>query len=470
MDNLMAASLPSLQRFARLNSNSDKTEVSEVVAAVIEDLRVTVKNTIDPASARRSIADLLDFLNSLKSTVHPGRVELAQSISQKIIPELYQKDEPAEYDNYEYLRAEYLLVNHICSKIADNLSLIRGEVSAHPGFRKGRREFAVHPLCIYATIYASGIRDLMTKLVTVRLRNKKIQTTIYEPLTRDVIGVGKNPDSFFEDNVIYIDEQVTKLLDWGISVEQAIAAKKSGTPDAPDEFTPKEFIPKEFTGEELLIQELRDKLKLHSEINEYFLPQSAGFELIRQLYTLNKGRFLHSVKEIQNATKYGNDHSQVVLQIDQIVNDTAELEFDLIALSAHAVGGEQSMLTYKALQDICIGSARTRDAMLEARPLIAAELGRQPIHMAKQIIFEAQKKIGNIQKIEEMFENFREMISRLNQKRFEPEIKTCASMMLASKSLHPLVKWLENEGAEEGTFFLRMQQVQIVLKKKWNIV
>ncbi|WP_085909277.1 hypothetical protein [Kiloniella majae] len=460
MEDFMAASLPSLQRFARLNSNSDKTEVSEVVAAVIEDLRITVKNTIDPATARRSIADLLDFLNSLKSTVHPGRVELAQSISQKIIPELYQKDEPTEYDDYEYLRAEYLLVNHICSKIADNLSLIRGEVSAHPGFRKGRREFTVHPLCIYATLYASGIRDLMTKLITLRFRNKKIQTTIYEPLTRDVIGVGKNHASFFEDNVIYIDEQVTKLLDWGIAAEQNIEAKKSDSSDAPQEFT----------GEELLVQELRDKLKLHSEINEYFLPQSAGFVLLKQLYTLNKGRFLHSVKEIQNATKYGNDHSQTVLQIDQIVNETEELEFDIIALSAHAVGEERSLLTYKALQDICIGSARTRDAMLEARPLIAAELGRQPIHMAKQIVFEAQKKIGNIQKIEEMFENFREMIRRLNQKRFEPEIKTCASMMLASKSLHPLVKWLENEGAEEGTFFLRMQQVQITLKKKWNIV
>ncbi|WP_162938086.1 hypothetical protein [Kiloniella sp. EL199] len=457
----MAASLPSLQRFARLNSNSDKTEVSEVVAAVIEDLRITVKNTIDPATARRSIADLLDFLNSLKSTVHPGRVELAQSISQKIIPELYQKDEPSEYDDYQYLRAEYLLVNHICSKIANNLSLMRGEVSAHPGFRKGRREFAVHPLCIYATLYASGIRDLITKLITQRFRNKKIQTTIYEPLTRDVIGVGKNHASFFEDNVIHIDEQVTKLLDWAISIEHSITAKKSSDQSE---------ISEEFTAEELLVQELRDKLKLHSEINEYFLPQTAGFVLIKHFYTLNKGRFLHSIKEIQNATKYGNDHSQIVLQIDQIVNETEELEFDIIALSAHAVGEERSLLTYKALQDICIGSGRTRDAMLEARPLIAAELGRQPIHMAKQIIFEAQKKIGNIQKIEEMFENFREMISRLNQKRFEPEIKTCASMMLASKSLHPLVKWLENEGAEEGTFFLRMQQVQIALKKKWNIV
>ena len=461
----MAASLPSLQRFARLNSNSDKTEVREVVAAVIDDLRTTVKNTIDPAAARRSIADLLDFLNSLKSTVHPGRVELAQSISQKIIPELYQKDEPTEYDDYEYLRAEYLLVNHISTKIADNLSIIRGEISAHPGYRKGRREFPVHPLCIYANLYASGIRDLIIKLVTQRFRNKKIQTTIYEPLTRDVIGVGKNHESFFEDNVIYIDEQVTKLLDWGIAAEQSMAEKKSessnsGTNSAAHDFTP----------EELLVQEVRDKLKVHSEINEYFLPQTAGFVLIKQLYTLNKGRFLHSAKEIQNATKYGNDHSQTVLQIDQIVNDTEDLEFDIIALSAHAVGDEQSMLSYKALQDICIGSARTRDAMLEARPLIAAELGRQPIHMAKQIIAETQKQVGNIQKIEEMLESFREMISRLNQKRFEPEINTCASMMLSYKSLKPIVKWLQNEGAEEGTFFVRAQQVQVVLRKKWNIV
>ncbi|WP_421783922.1 hypothetical protein [Kiloniella litopenaei] len=464
MEDFMAASLPSLQRFARLNSNSDKTEVSEVVAAVIEDLRVTVKNTVDPSAARRSIADLLDFLNSLKSTVHPGRVELAQSISQKIIPELYQKDEPAEYDNYEYLRAEYLLVNHISNKIADNLSLIRGEISAHPGFRKGRREFPVHPLCIYANLYASGIRDLITKLITQRFRNKKIQTTIYEPLTRDVIGVGKNHETFFEDNVIYIDEQVTKLLDWGIAAEQSMAAKKIESSD------PSNSSDKDFTPEELLVQEVRDKLKVHSEINEYFLPQTAGFILIKQLYTLNKGRFLHAAKEIQNATKYGNDHSQTVLQIDQIVNETEELEFDIIALSAHAVGDEQSLLSYKALQDICIGSARTREAMLEARPLIAAELGRQPIHMAKLIIAETQKKVGNIQKIDEMLENFREMIRRLNQKRFEPEITTCASMMLSYKSLQPIVKWLQNEGSEEGTFFLRAQQVQVNLKKKWNMV
>ncbi len=459
----MASSLPSLQNFATLNSRSDKSEVQSVVAAVITDIRTTVDNTEDTAKARKSIADLLAFLNSLKSTVHPGRVELAQSISQEIIPLLYEKENSDEVDNYKHLRAEYLLINHISSHIGDTLAFIRGELPAHPGFRQGRREEIIPPLCLFDTLYASGLRDLLSKLITLRFRSSKIQTTIYEPLKREFIDQGKNPATYFENNRLYIKEQVSNLFKWTISIEEGLTyRRRQATSD-------NNVTSDDFSAEESTIQELLDRLKLHSEINEYFLPRSAGFSLIGNLYNLNRGRFTHAVKEIRNATKYGEDHSHVIQQVDALANDMGEIEFDLIALSAHFIGEEQSRMSYRALKDACIGSARNRAAMFEARPLIAAELCRQPIHLAKMIIFEAEKPVGNLQKMEEMLEQFRENIHQINKVRFEQEIKTCASMFLSSDIMRPLVKWLESEGAEEGTFFLRMQQIEITLKEKWNI-
>ncbi|MEH6631122.1 MAG: hypothetical protein V7776_09855 [Halopseudomonas aestusnigri] len=460
----MASPLPSLQNFATLNSRSNKDEVQTSVAAVIKDLRKTVDTTEDTAKARKSIADLLDFLNSLRSTVHPGRVELAQSISHEIIPLLYQKENnDKEIDDYKHLRAEYLLINHLSNTLGDTLAFIRGELPSHPSFRQGRREEIVPPLCLFATLYASGIRDLLTSLIITRFRSKKIETTIYEPLKRDFIDEGKNPATYFEDNRIFIKEQVTKLFEWAISIEEELNYRKAGGREQ------SQIGESDFSAEESLIQELLDKLKLHSEINEYFLPRSAGFGLLAHLYSLNRGRFAVSIKEIVNATKYGDDHSQIILQIDALLNDMADLDFDIIALSSYVVGDEKSRMTYRALVDCCIGSATSRDAMIEARPLISAEIGRQPIHLAKQIVFTADKKVGNLQKMEELLEHFRNNIKHINKIRFKQEINTCASIFLGSDIMRPLAKWLETEGAEEGTFFLRTQQIEITLREKWNI-
>ncbi|MFD2206036.1 hypothetical protein [Kiloniella antarctica] len=460
----MASSLPSLQIFATLNNQSNKEEIQSSVAAVIQDLNKTVKNTPDTAKARKSIADLLDFLNSLRSTVHPGRVELAQSISQQIIPLLYEKeDTDEEVDDYKHLRAEYLLINFVSNAIGDTLALLRGELSQHPNFRLGRREEIVPPFCLFSTLYASGIRDLLTKLIIVRFRNPRIESTIYTPLKRDFIDQGKNPSIYFEENRLHIKEQVTKLLDWAASVEVGLRDNKAGMN------TKGQSRSTEYSSEDCLIQELLDKLKLHSEINEYFLPRSAGFNILSHLYSLNRGRFVNAVKEIVNATKYGNDHNQVVLQLDALLNDMGELDFDISALSAHYIGNEKSRMTYRALMDCCIGSGRTRELMIEARPLISAEIGRQPIHLAKQIVSDTSKTTGDLPKMQEQLEYFRNIIREINKVRFEQELKACASIFLSSNIMRPLAQWIESENAEEGTFFLRTQQIEIALKKKWNI-
>ena len=63
----MVSPLPSLQRFASLDSQSASSDVKAAVVAVIDDLRATVEKTHDTAKSRKAIANLLDFLNNLGS-------------------------------------------------------------------------------------------------------------------------------------------------------------------------------------------------------------------------------------------------------------------------------------------------------------------------------------------------------------------------------------------------------------------
>ncbi|WP_020591678.1 hypothetical protein [Kiloniella laminariae] len=466
----MASSLQSLQRFATLTRQSELTEVRAAVAAVIKDLRGSVEKTREPAKARRSIADLLGFLNSLNATIHPGRAELAQAISREIIPLLYQNqpEQIKEVDDYQYLQPEYLLVNYLSSVLGDNLALLRGEVEGHPGFRKGKRQDVVQPICVLAPAFVSGLRDLLTNLAIARLRTKKIETGIYEPLQRGYLKQGRNSAKFFEEQRAEISNEINKHFAWAETLEDNLRQQARKTSEETADAEQDDAA----DHDENLIQELLDKLKLHSENHDYFLPRIAGFRLIAKLYTLNKPEIAKAIKQLHDATRYSENHTTVVQQLDELVSNLDDYDFDLVALSAHRIGEKTACLSPKALQDACIGSGRTTEAMLQARPLVAAELGRMPIHLAKkirEIVGQEHGDLNDIQTLDALFEHFRNNIQDINKSRFEAELKSCSGIFYGSKVLTPLGKWLESEGAQEGTFFLRMQQVQISLKKKWGL-
>ncbi|MCZ4279590.1 hypothetical protein O4H49_02295 [Kiloniella laminariae] len=466
----MATSLQSLQRFATLTRQSELTEVRAAVAAVIKDLKGSVEKTREPAKARRSIADLLGFLNSLNATIHPGRAELAQAISRDIIPLLYknQPEQTSEVDDYQYLQPEYLLVNYLSSVLGDHLALLRGELEDHPGFRKGKRQDVVQPICVLAPAFVSGLRDLLTSLAVTRLRTKKIETSIYEPLQRDYLRQGRNSAKFFDEQQAEISDEINKHLAWAETIEDNLRQQARKTSSATEAENPDEAV----NHDEDMIQELLDKLKLHSEKHDYFLPRVAGFRLIAKLFNLAKPEIAKAIKQLHDATRYSENHTTVVQQLDELVSNFDEYDFDLIALSAHRIGEKTACLSPKALQDACIGSGRTTETMIQARPLVAAELGRLPIHLAKkirEIVGQDHGDLDDIQTLDGLFEHFRSNIHDINKTRFEAELKSCSGIFYGSKVLTPLGKWLESEGAQEGTFFLRMQQVQISLKKKWGL-
>ncbi|WP_419905250.1 hypothetical protein [Kiloniella sp.] len=336
---------------------------------------------------------------------------------------------------------------------------MRGELSGHPGFRKGRRRELIPSLCLFDPVYASGLRDLLNLLLIARFRNKTIEVNIYEPLRRDYLNKGKNAASFFDHKKDYLSDQISKLFSWLNEVEDRLLYNRSSNTGVDDA---------EYSKEENLVLELLDKLKVHSEDNRYFLPKAAGFKLINCLYNLDKKRFISGVKALQNAVKYGDDHNYVVRQVDKLINEIDGIDFDVIALSAYMIGEKESCLSYRALQDACIGSARNRSGMLDARPLISAELGRQPIHLAKMITITAEGVTGDISEFEVMLDLFKTNIKEINKLRFEQEIKSCIGILLGSDTMYPLVKWLGDEKAEEGSCFLRMQQVLAAVKKKWG--
>jgi hypothetical protein len=222
-----------------------------------------------------------------------------------------------------------------------------------------------------------------------------------------------------------------------------------------------------YSKEESLVLELLDKLKLHSENNGYFLPRSAGFKLIDCLYQLDKKRFLKTFNELQNAVIHGEDHNYILRQVDGLANDMEPIDFDIIALSAYMIGEKERCLSYGVLQDTCIGSSRSRAGMLEARPLISAELGRQPIHLAKNVLIAAENRVGNIKEFEDRLEDFHTNIKDISKLRFDQEINSCAGIFSCSTVTQPLAAWLGDGGGKEDEAFFRKQQAISAAKKLW---
>lgn len=463
----MVSPLPSLQRFASLDSQSASSDVKAAVVAVISDLRATVEKTHDTAKSRKAIADLLDFLNSLQVGSHPGRSELAQLISQKILPLLYNKKpaKPIVVDDYQHLQAENMLVGFIGNQLAETLSFIQGQHPSHPGHGKGRRKETVPSLCLFAPSYASGLRELVSHLLMARLRTKQIEKNIYEPMKRDYLDKGRNPEILFDDKHVYLDKTVCELFAWATEIEETLNYRKTqnkeSSPGNAQDNSPN------YSKEESLILELLDKLKLHSENIDYFLPRSAGFRLIDSLYRLDKRRFIKVFKELQNAVTHGEDHNYIVRQVDSLANDMEPIDFDIIALSTYMIGEKERCVSYGVLQDTCIGSARSREGMLEARPLISAELGRQPIHLAKNVLNAAENVQGDLKEFEDLLELFHTNIKDISKVRFDQEIKSCAGIFRCSNVTQPLAAWLGDDGGKEDEAFFRKQQVMSAAQKLW---
>ncbi|MEH6631483.1 MAG: hypothetical protein V7776_11670 [Halopseudomonas aestusnigri] len=463
----MVSPLPSLQRFASLDSQSASSDVKAAVVAVINDLRATIEKSHDTAKSRKAIADLLDFLNSLQVGSHPGRSELAQSISKNILPLLYSKKnaKPIMVDDYQHLQAENMLVGYLSNRLAETLSFVQGQHPSHPGYGKGRRKEAVPPFCFFAPVFASGLRYLISQLLMVQFRTQQIEKNIYEPMKRDYIDKGKNPESLFEDKHVYLDKTVCEIFAWATEIEETMNYRKAQNKESSPNKIPAKI--QDYSKEESLILELLDKLKLHSEGNDYFLPRSAGFRLIDSLYRLDKRRFLKVFKELQNAVTHGEDHNYIVRQVDNLANDMESIDFDIIALSAYIIGEKECCLSYRVLQDTCIGSARSREGMLEARPLISAELGRQPIHLAKNVLNAAENIRGNIKEFEDLLDLFHTNIKDISKLRFDQEISSCVGIFRCSNITQPLAAWLGDDGGNEEEAFFRKQQVMSAANKLW---
>ena len=456
----MAAILPSLQRFALLNSDSNRSEVTESVALLITDLRITIGKNEKPGAARKSVADLLNFLHELKSTVHPGRAPLAQAISSDILPLLYEED--IKPDNYKYLKAEQAFANHVGILFKRTLDFLRADTPEHPAYGKSKVADSLPAFCFFDAKYAKGIQEFMSSAIKARLRIKKIENNIYRPLMESYIKTNNNPAEFFEKNDEYIRAQMGEVFDWGTKIRARISDKAKPNSSTSGENT-------EYSPEEVTCLELLDKLKLHSEHNGYFLPQCAGFRFLRCLINLNQKRFIKSFNTITNAMVHGENHDYIIRQVDRLSETLDTFEFDLVTLCHHNLGDEEERLSFRTLQDSCIGAARERSLMMVNRPMIAAELGRRPVHLAKEICLHANNKADSIDGIRLHLEEFTANISRINKIRFEPEIKVCAGMFLGNKSLKILANWIEKENADEGLIFLRVQQVETALKKKWQI-
>lgn len=418
----------SISRFAELRPKSSQSDIDAAVAEVVDALIASLDVTADIRAARRDVANLLDHLHSLKASRHPGRVQLATAVAERILPLLYEaeEDEPAVKDDYPYLAEETAVIDWAAEVMGDVLSFLCAEDRKHPRHGSEVREDGIPPQFLFTPDFREGFRRLLSVLFRSFMRNKHSETSVYKPVRELLAGTVAGEVSRY-------DRQIGSLVRTALdrAQEHQTKAKAAEAGDSED-------IPPEWEA-------VRDAFKvaqLHARDAGYFLPYTLTFENLAQIYTLDRKLIVQGVNELGNAMLQGDNANYVLRQIDRLNQTHDIIHFDVAVLSAFRYGSEKQRLSYKQLHDTCLGAAKTREGMISMRPLLVAELARRPHQLARRLVALAEDASVEPIEYERIIDQFTRWLSCLNARRFEDEISGCATHFRGNKILKPLVRWI----------------------------
>ena len=425
----------SISQFAQLGTKSSEADVDAAVAEVVDALIASIGVTEDMRAARRDVAKLLDHLHSLKASRHPGRVQLATAVAERVLPLLYEpkEDEPEIKDDYPYLAEETAVVERAADVMGDVLSFLCAEDRKHPRHGSEVREDGIPPLFLFTPDFREGFRRLLGVLFRSFMRNKHSETSVYKQVREILSGKVAGDISRYDRQV---GSLVRTALDRAQEHHNKAKAAEDSASDAAD--SAPEDIPPEWEA-------VRDAFKvaqLHARDAGYFLPYTLTFENLAQIYTLDRKLIVQGVNELGNAVLQGENANYVLRQIDRLNQTHDIIHFDVAVLSAFYYGSEKQRLSYKQMHDTCLGAAKTREGMIGMRPLLVAELARRPHQLARRLVALAED--ANVEPIEyeRIIDQFTRWLSSLNARRFEDEISGCATHFRGNKILRPLAKWI----------------------------
>ncbi|RVU34170.1 hypothetical protein EOI86_23965 [Hwanghaeella grinnelliae] len=418
----------SISQFAQLGTKSSQSEVDAAVAEVVSALIASIGVTDDMRAARRDVAKLLDHLHSLKASRHPGRVQLATALSEQVLPLLYEpkEDEAEVKDDYRYLMEERAVVDRATEVMGDVLTFLCAEDKSHPRHGGEVRQDGIPPLFLFSPDFQEGFRRLLGVLFRSFMRNKHSETSVYKQV-REILS-GK-----VDGKVSRYDRQIGGLVRTALDRAQEHHDKAKAAEDSESEDIPTEW------------EAVRDAFKvaqLHARDAGYFLPYTLTFENLAQIYTLDRKLILQGVNELGNAVLQGENANYVLRQIERLNQTHDIIHFDVAVLSAFHFGTEKQRLSYKQMHDTCLGAAKTREGMIDMRPLLVAELARRPHQLARRLVALAEDPSVKPKEYEAIIDLFTRWLSSLNARRFEDEISGCAAHFRGNKMLKPLAKWI----------------------------
>lgn len=421
----------SLASFAALRADSPIDEVDTAVVKVVDALIASIGATTDIPTARRDVAKLLDYLHALKASRHPGRVQLATELGERVLPLLYKTEEEEELpkDDYRYLEEETAAAARAADIMAETLAFLCAKDRKNPRHGKQVRDDGIPPLFLFTMDFREGFRRLILALFRSYMRNKHSETSVYKPV-RDILS-GKTAG-----DVSRYDRQISSLVRSALDRAQDHYGKAQALAEAGE------------TGENAIDPEqeaARDAFEvahLHARDAGYFLPYSLDFKTLGQIFTLERKLIIQGLNELGNAVLQSEGANYVIRQIDRLNATHDIVHFDVTVLSAFLYGTEKERLSYKQMHDACLGAAQTREGMIQMRPLLVAELARRPHQLARRLVALAEDPSVDRKQYEDIIDLFTRWLSSLNKRRFEDEISACATLFKSKPMLKPLLKWI----------------------------
>lgn len=412
----------------------------------------SIASTSDLASARRELANLLSYLQHLKKSKHPGRVGLATSLAENILPLLYNDrtgrnptEQPfgAETDDYPFLEEEVAVINRAAQILGQNIQFLCANDPDHPRHGTSIRLDDIHALFAFSASFKDGFRAIAATIFRRFMRSKRTETLVYNPIREALSDKG-------DIGIAAHDPQIRKAVTAALSWAQKAYDRAAPEPSSMENRAKPGMEPnKDEMEEKACAVEALERARLHARENGYFLPQSVDYDMLAVLFELDQAVLTQGITELGHAVSQGEGENYVVRQIERLNTSHDLVHFDLAVLSAFLHGEETQRLSFKQLHDTCIGSASSRTVMARVRPLLMAELSRRPHQLARQLVANTEDASVSNDMFQSRVQTFMRWIGSLNSRRFEQEIFGCVSQIWGIKPLSPLVNWIQVDERDE---------------------
>ncbi len=421
----MTISLQSLQRFALLDTKSTNLEIKKTVSLVINDINIAITKTSKTYDIRKSINSILLLLNNASEAKKPWNSLLTKEIHNNILPLLNEK---TANENYKFIKAERILINHIVSIFKKKLKFLRAKQINHPSYAKDSCN-NITTVCFFSDIFYLNIQTFITDIIITKMRVKYVENNIYSPLLHQYILKKLDVTEFMNQNDGFIRNRICQILESLYSTRLDMIAKQQSKQPSIANY--------KYTDNEIYCEKLLYNLHQHADHHKYFIAKSIGFKFFQSLINLDEASFCKNFNMITDIITSNKNDEDKFYEINKLTLTYDKFNFDMLLLSHYNFGNEDQRITFKLLHDYCIYTANNRQNILQSHPLVATEISRLIVDLAIKI-YETCGDKEDIAKMLLYLEKFTMIIIQIDKNIFAPEINISINIFSHNKILYIL--------------------------------